>query len=301
MMNSPNHTPDSFPDCPTSLNAAQLAGYHEHGFLAFENALLPEEVEAAREALSALIRDHAFNDALSTYQPPNKSDSQPGAVFRSRKSRLMFQLEADFVPSPERLDEIESKVRKFMWFEDEAPIFRSIYTAHARIQGVVRSILGPEIALYQSMALTKPAHIGSEKPWHQDNAYFSVEDTDAMLGTWIALDDVGVENGAMHFLPGCHRGGPLKHHHTHDCEIVPDRLSPEQAVPICLKAGGMVVFHGNLPHFTPANTSPYRRRALQYHYRCASNRMVSKEEYDKVFKEQDGTPASCAAAIPENF
>ena len=151
------------------------------------------------------------------------------------------------------------------------------------------------------MALVKPPTGGVEKPWHQDNAYFAIEDMDKVLGTWIALDDATISNGCMHVLKGGHLLGPLRHHHTFDCEIVPGRIDPASATPIKLKAGGILIFHGNLPHKTPANTSPDRRRALQYHYRTSDNEIISKDEYFGIFKESDGTPASCMAAIPENF
>jgi ectoine hydroxylase-related dioxygenase (phytanoyl-CoA dioxygenase family) len=167
--------------------------------------------------------------------------------------------------------------------------------------GLIKSVLGNAIKLYQSMALVKPANGGVEKPWHQDNAYFCVEDLDQVVGVWIALDDANAENGCMHVLAKGHRLGPLKHHHTFDCEILPDRFDRNQALPIELKAGGMLLFHSNLPHQTPVNNSSERRRALQYHYRSSENSVITTEEYFKVFKEADGTPASCMAAVPENF
>lgn len=292
----------SFPPCPTQLDPEQLDQYWKQGYLAFEDALTPGEVEEARQAITDMVRRYAFQEERSTYKPPSgQTGNYAGASFHSRTSRFGMSLEPGMEPSPENIDAIEGMVRKFMWFEDEAEIYRRICTTHPRIQGVVKSILGPDIELYQSMALIKPAFHGSEKPWHQDNAYFSVRDLDRMLGTWIALDDVTVENGAMHFLPGTHRNGPLKHEYTTDCEIVKDRYSPEDAVPINLKAGGMVFFHGNAPHFTPPNRSANRRRALQFHYRAKDNPLVSKEEFDRIFTETDGSPASCAAARPENF
>lgn len=291
-----------FPSCPTQLTEAQLEQYWANGFIAFENALSPDEVASARQSISDMVRKYAFNDALSRYKAPVETGgNHAGASFKSRNSNWVMTLEPGLVPSPGDPEAIESMVRKFMWFEDESALFTSICTDHPRIQGVVKSILGSQVALYQSMALIKPAFHGSEKPWHQDNAYFAVENLDQILGTWIALDDVTVENGAMHFLPGAHRGGPLKHEHTTDCEIVKDRYATETAQAINLKAGGIVFFHGNAPHFTPPNRSAHRRRALQYHYRAEENRLISKEEYNEVFKEADGTAASCAAAIPENF
>jgi len=81
------------------------------------------------------------------------------------------------------------------------------------------------------MALIKPPLIGSEKPWHQDNAYFAVEDLDGVVGRWIALDDVTIENGCMHMLSGQHRHGPMRHHHKLGCEIMPERIDSSKAIP----------------------------------------------------------------------
>jgi len=286
-----------YPDCPTSLDEHTLETYRDRGFIVFENALSTEEVAPAREALSRIVRDYTETpDAFEVSGNTSGKSSQAGTVFRDRESRMFFQLERGIEYRDMSAEEIEGHIRKYMWFEDAAAIFQSIYRDHPRIQGVVRSILGDDVKLYQSMALVKPPHIGIDKPWHQDNAYFAVENLDEVLGTWIALDDATVENGCMHFIPGGHRRGPLKHHHTYDCEILPDRIDPADAVAVELKAGGMIVFHGNIPHYTPPNTSGARRRALQYHYRTAANRVISHEEYYDVFQEADGTFASCAAA-----
>jgi phytanoyl-CoA hydroxylase len=294
--------PRGWPACPETLNEGLKALYWERGYLAFEGVLSPSEVEAVRSGLSEIIAQYAFQEDKADYRPPaDKSGKMSGAVFFSKNSRCSFQLEAGFEISPADRADIESKVRKFMWIDEEADIFRSLRDDHPRLRGVVDSLLGADPSLYQSMALVKPAHHGSEKAWHQDNAYFSVQNLDAMLGVWIALDDATVENGTMHFLPGGHQAGPLKHFHSDDCEIEKDRYSPDTAEPVCLKAGGAVFFHGNIPHFTPRNHSPNRRRALQYHFRAATNPVVDRDEYNRVFVEADGTPASCAAARPENF
>jgi phytanoyl-CoA hydroxylase len=77
---------------------------------------------------------------------------------------------------------------------------------------------------------------------------------------------------------------------------VPGRIDAENAVPAEMRAGAIVLFHGNMPHFTPPNNSDRRRRALQYHFRSAENSTVSREQYYEIFREADGSPASCAAA-----
>ncbi|MCB1120599.1 MAG: phytanoyl-CoA dioxygenase family protein [Verrucomicrobiae bacterium] len=290
------------PNCPTRLSKDQLSAYWEQGYLAFENALSPEEVTQAREDLRNLVLSYAFNEEVAEYRPrTSEKNNYAGASFRSRTGRCWVQMEPGYDPDPDNLEEVEQKVRKSCFFENESDLFKSLYTNHPRIIGVVKSILGKTIELYQTMALVKPAKGGVEKPWHQDNAYFSVENLDQVMGCWIALDDATAENGCMHLLVGGHRLGPLRHYHTYDCEILPDRFDSSPAIPIELKAGGALFFHSNLPHQTPANQSSQRRRALQYHFRSSDNSILSKEAYNKVFKEADGTPASCVAAVPENF
>ena len=289
-------------DCPTSLNEDQLAEYWDKGYLAFENALSPEEVEVARNDLRNLFLGYAFNEDVAEYKPPSKEQTNySGASFKSKTSPCWVLLEPGFEPNPDDLEEVEQKVRKTAHFQDESELFKSLYTSHPKVMGLVKSILGNAVELYQSMALVKPAYGGVEKPWHQDNAYFCVENLDQVVGCWIALDDASAENGCMHVLAQGHRLGPLKHHHTFDCEILPDRFDSTPAIPIELKAGGMLLFHSNLPHQTPVNNSSERRRALQYHYRSSDNKVITNEEYYNVFKEADGTPASCVAAVPENF
>ncbi len=297
-----NVTSVKFPPCPDVLTSTHREEYEREGFLAFEGALSAAEVDDARAALSAIVRDHAFDSSRGKWTPGDPTQgNQGGALLRSLSSRLLFQVESGYEPDPADVDELELKIRKFMWFEQDAPIFQRFTTSHPRTVGILPSLLGGPIELYQSMALIKPPRIGSEKPWHQDNAYFSVKELDGVIGTWIALDDVTVENGCMHVLPGGHRLGPMQHHHTFDCEIRADRFDRSLAVPIELKAGGILLFHANLPHQTPPNHSDSRRRAVQFHYRRTTNAVIPQSEYDTVFAEADGSPASCDAARRNGF
>ena len=160
----------------------------------------------------------------------------------------------------------------------------------------VETLLGHRAILFGEMALSKPPFIGSEKPWHQDNAYFVYVPLESVLTAWIALDDATVENGCMHVIPGGHKGGALKHVHDIDCQIAEGRLHAEREAPVELKAGGAMFFSAMLPHQTPPNTGPTRRRALQFQFRGTNTRALTREAFGKVFVEADGTPASCAVA-----
>ena len=268
--------------------------FETNGYVALNNLLSPKEVEAARAA----IRDCVAQTASC---PGRRLGGNGKAVsLHSASSDFFLQLEPGVDPEHEPPETLELKVRKLMNFDREHPAFEGIAHGHARLQPVLETLLGPDPVLFQSMALIKPPHIGTEKPWHQDNAYFSVTPLDAVLGVWIALDAATVANGCMHVIPGGHRLGAMRHHHDKDCEILEGRLDPSKAVAVELPPGGALIFYGMLPHQTPPNQSPDRRRALQFHYHAAHATRLPSAEYDRVYAEADGTPASCAAARAQN-
>lgn len=278
---------------PGFISEEDITSFQNKGYLAWNGILSPEEVADARSAIRNVVNQLAGQEGKASL---NLQGENGNPVFQSTSSRCFFQLEAGSRPDTSDLDALELKVRKLMWFEEESPVFHQIAFDHPALRAVREALLGEGAKMFQSMALIKPPFHGSEKPWHQDNAYFKVTPLDAILGVWIALDHATVENGCMHVLEGGHRAGPLRHHHDKDCEIVEGRLQPENAVPIELEPGGVLFFYGMLPHFTPANKTPKRRRALQFHYHAAHAVHRESEAYDRIFAEPDGTPASCEAA-----
>ena len=278
--------------------------YAEQGYITFPQLLSRDEVEAARAALREVMQnllDDARAGRCGYRRPkPGMTGNYDGAwIFRSnRVTALSFEHSYDPLNASESDDAILAHVRKASYYENEHPVFRALVDS-PKIKGIAEQLLGEEPALFQTMALVKPALIGSEKPWHQDNAYFKYAPLQGVVGFWVALDDASAENGCMHVLPGWHRRGGLKHFHSGDCQILPDRVAASEAVPVELPAGGAMFFSGMLPHQTPPNRSPHPRRALQFHYRALSTREVDQAEYDRLFAEADGTPASCASAPPQ--
>lgn len=281
MMCSMNTNAIHLKSCPLKLTHAEVEQFRKDGYLAFGDVLSPSELTEARDAISEAILIGR-----------NRKNSNVG---QKAKDKFWVQYEPGFNDETASNEEAELKVRKIMGFKDLLPIFSHLSSNHPKINSILESLIGKDPILFQDMALIKPPFIGSEKPWHQDNAYFSVTPLDAVIGVWIALDDATKENGCMHVIPGGHEMGPLCHHHTFDCEIKPGRVPYEKVVPVEIPAGGAMFFYGLLPHQTPPNSSPDRRRALQFHYRSATSTFVPKETYDTVYAERDGTPASCAA------
>lgn len=292
-------TASALPNCPAHLTETDLLQFQKDGYLAFANVLSPSELEASRAALRDLTRRLVSGSPADvTYTPPKiKPDGKPTqAKYQFTNGRCFLDLEKGYDPAGKSPDEIDLQIRKYMNFVQESPALEAPVKAGHKLHRVVESLLGPDPILFQEMALVKPPFIGTEKPWHQDNAYFSVAPLNAVIGVWIALDDAEVSNGCMHVIPGGHQIGALRHFHGSDCEIVEGRLDTSGAVPVPIPAGGAMFFYGLLPHETPPNRSPLRRRALQYHFRAATSQIADEETYNRIFVEADGTPASCRAA-----
>jgi len=286
----------TLPVCPNRLHHDQKEQFLHQGYLAFSQVLSAAEVATARDLMRQLTQS-LCQSPESLYSPSVAKSSKAfsGASYKRPDSPSFLQLEPGFDPEGKSLEELDASVRKYMWFCDEAPLFRQMVSPGSRLHGIVEGLLGPEPVLFQEMALVKPAYVGSEKPWHQDNAYFSVTPLEAVIGVWLALDDATVENGCMHVIPGGQHNG-YRHHHGTDCEIAPALLEIDRAIPVPIPAGGALFFYGMLPHQTPPNRSPQRRRALQFHFRGAATRILDEAQYDRLFIDRTGTAASCRAA-----
>jgi phytanoyl-CoA hydroxylase len=92
---------------------------------------------------------------------------------------------------------------------------------------------------------------------------------------WFALEDASLANGCMWTEPGGHRGarGVLRERFVREgrrawMETLDDTPWPgvdANAIPLEVKAGSLVVFHGLLPHYSAANRSDRSRHAYTLH------------------------------------
>jgi phytanoyl-CoA hydroxylase len=125
--------------------------------------------------------------------------------------------------------------------------------------------------VWQSMLIFKPPAIGGEVRWHQDATYLHCTPM-TVTGFWFALEDATVDNGCLWVQPGGHRG-PLRERFVRagDDSVRTEPLddtpwpTQEDAVPVEVEAGTLVVFHGLLPHYSAPNRSPASRMAYTLH------------------------------------
>jgi len=242
--------------------------YARDGYLAVENAFTSGEIEAALRDIEDLVM--------------SRHEGFTGIVFESKAREILPSL-----PLEQRLDAI----RKFCGFVNFAPQLRALAFAPKMIQ-VVERLIGATPQLFQDMALIKPPKIGREKPWHQDHAYFDLPLGTRVVGVWIALDAATIENGCMRVLPGRHLAGPMLHFQRRDWQICDQDMAGAKPVAVPLRPGGLMFFDALIPHGTPTNFSPNRRRALQFHYAPQSATKTTTAERLAIFGSE-GKNVSC--------
>lgn len=226
------------------LGEAERSFYRENGYLAVAEGFDSQQVQDAKEGIS---------DLVAGVYPEFK-----GAHYEAASAGHL-----DSFDHGERLD----AMRKLNGFVAHEERLKRMAFDPALIR-VVRFLLGDqEPHLYADQAMSKPPKIGREKPWHQDLAFFDFDPFSVpVVGVWIALDDVGTDNGCMQLLAGRHKGGPMVHFQRRDWQICDTEMRGKSSVAVPLPPGGLLFFDGLLPHGTPHNSSARRRRALQFHY-----------------------------------
>ena len=225
-----------------AITQEHLDFYEQEGYLAVEDAFTPAEVDAAKQGLLDLIIG-------------SKPDFV-GILFEKKAAERLGELS---------LDERQDAVRKLVDFvKYEARL--DALASHPKLLEALARILAARPHLYADQAMIKPPHIGREKPWHQDKAFFPLPMATKIIGVWVALDEATVENGCMHVRPQGHQQGPIVHFQRRDWQLCDSECIGKPCVAVPLKPGSILFFDGLIPHGTPSNHSGRRRKALQFHY-----------------------------------
>lgn len=139
----------------------------------------------------------------------------------------------------------------------------------ARYAAVAAALIGcNEVLIFWDKTFTKPpvAEGTRQSVWHQDYPYNPI-DRRGFLSVWLAVEDVTQEMGAMRFVPGSHRLGPLGRfdlvgrEHEWDETLRPeDRELVSEPVTQPLTAGEATVHDGLTLHGAGENLSDRPRR-----------------------------------------
>ena len=200
-------------------------------------------------------------------------------------------------------------LRNFLGFWRENATARALSHSPLLAGNVSRLLRGRPVRFFNDEVLVKPPVEagGKSTPWHQDLPHATFDRT-GLVNIWISLVDLPAEGGAMAFVNGSHRFGPLGRTLLDAQDVVTQNpwLLDECKVsrPAAMEPGDATI-HGDLTiHGGPAFDGPHWRWAYLVNLMDASIRHTGAVGYgeategitpDQTFPE-DRYPLLCGPA-----
>lgn len=186
---------------------------------------------------------------------------------RVRYEGMMMQLDSDsgrYEDMPAQTPGFKGPTLAYRKIEqlELDPVFRR-YLQRPLIRSIATGLIGPEVAIYRSMFMNKPAGKGTVLPWHQDGGRIWSLTGQPLITLWLALDPATRENGCVRIVPGSHRLGLLSEHgHTITAEQEREHCPPDRCEELVMEPGELVLLHNLVLHASGTNASGQPRRAF---------------------------------------
>ena len=252
------------------LTPEQIARYHRDGYLALPEFKSPADIAALRARAMQMVED--FDpESSKTIFTTNDQIRTVDRYFLDSATRSSCFFEEEAFDTKGQLKQAKglsiNKIGHAM--HDLDPVFGAFSRGPA-LNALAKDVGLAEPQIWQSMYIFKQPGIGGEVGWHQDATFF--DSTPVTVTTfWFALEDATLNNGCLWVEVGGQRG-PLRERFVRSGDVVtmekldttpwPDNRT---AVPLEVKAGTLVVFHGLLPHYSAPNRSAHSRHAYTLH------------------------------------
>ena len=252
------------------LTPEQIARYHRDGYLALPEFKSPADIAALRSRAMQMVED--FDpESSKTIFTTNDQIRTVDRYFLDSATRSSCFFEEEAFDAKGQLKQAKglsiNKIGHAM--HDLDPVFDAFSRGPA-LNALAKDVGLVEPQIWQSMYIFKQPGIGGEVGWHQDATFF--DSTPVTVTTfWFALKDATLNNGCLWVEVGGQRG-PLRERFVRSGDVVTmEKLDTtpwpdgRTAVPLEVKAGTLVVFHGLLPHYSAPNRSAHSRHAYTLH------------------------------------
>ncbi|KAI4379103.1 hypothetical protein MLD38_005440 [Melastoma candidum] len=250
-----------------SLSPDQIKFFDSQGYLVVESFASKDEIESMMVRMDQLL--DRFDCATATiFSTKNQTHHTDDYFYESAEKISFFFEEKAFgedgnLKQPKQLS--INKVGHALHELD--PVFKS-FSSSDKVSGLLLSLGYKRPIIIQSMYIFKQPGIGGEVVPHQDNSFLHTEPP-TCTGLWLALEDATVSNGCLWAIPGSQKDGLVRKFIRNEEGVTFDRPSPayerKDFVPIEVKAGSLVLIHGDLIHQSFENTSSKSRHAYSIH------------------------------------
>jgi len=221
------------------LSSAQVALYHEQGYLLVPGFFSRAQIDLLRRAAKEdrALDQHSFS----------RSDGEGGAV------------------------------RLTLWNHPGDSLY-GIFARSASLVHSAEALLEGEVYHYHSKMIMKDARVGGAWAWHQDYGYWYQNAVlfPLLTSVFIAVDPATRENGCLQVIPRSHELGRLDHVLTGEqAGADPGRVAAVlERLPLThieMEPGDALFFHPNLLHRSAQNTSEHPRWSMICCYNAARN------------------------------
>ncbi|KAL8853699.1 MAG: hypothetical protein Q9221_001510 [Calogaya cf. arnoldii] len=261
-----------------ALTRAQCDFYARNGYLILPDTLDINQVSDLLQEAHRVIRDiRNSGGAYPRYDTFGGELETPSPVGRVL-ARYETANSTAFEPTDAPIARLGCSVHQHL------PLFGTA-THSAFHRSIAKALNYTTPLITQSQLIAKPAHVGSRINPHQDGCS-SFTDPPSALTFWYALQDASIENGCLIVAPGSHQIEPLKQRlakgaHDGGPEFIQlkqpvwakdavnrrtDFLQQREHeyIPLEVKEGTLILFHGNLMHASGANRSKEGRMAYSF-------------------------------------
>ncbi len=231
--------------------------FAEQGYLVLEDLLSPKDLSAAQAEVARL---HRLGEELAAADEPASRHFQHEPYASDKRQDGVHVLR---------------KIENTLHF---SKLFHRL-SMHPGVLRIVRELVGPDLLLFRSSLMLKPAFHGSAHGFHQDSAYWPMEPPN-LVTVSIMLNDTSPENGCFKIIPRSHKWGLQEWGRIvrEYNEPLTDRedIDLSGQIDVSLPAGSALVFHSLIVHGSGANRSSQPRNTALYAYFSPDVRYVPR-------------------------